>query len=150
MNMLKMIAPAALAAMALGVPQAAQAESEWPTIEKDWVEVTGVKIDDGHELEYMQWLASDWRKSNEFAKSQGWINSYEIMWNSYPRKGEPDVYLVIRFDGFASPEENERRYEAYRQHMAMSDSEAMAESAGRAEYRHVQSSMLLRSQTWRK
>lgn len=149
MKMLRMIAPALIASMSLAIPQTAMAESEWPMKDGNWVEVTGVRIDDGHYLDYAKFLAGDWRKSNDFAVKQGWISSYEVMWNTHPRRGEPDVYLIVRFPRFPTPEEGEARAEAYRKHMVMTDSQMQAASGERADYRHVISSMLLRSQIWK-
>ncbi|AKM11609.1 hypothetical protein AB433_06740 [Croceicoccus naphthovorans] len=139
-----MLAPVALAAATLTVPQVALAQdSEWPMTSGEYVDVAGISIDDGHGLDYAKFLAATWRKGQEFAKSQGWITGYEVMYNVHPRKGEPDVYLLTRFVKWATPEEEEARGKVYRAHMAMTESQMQAASAGRAEYRHVQGSMLL-------
>jgi len=145
-----MIAPVVLATMTVAIPQAALGqESEWPFKQAEYVEVTGISIDDGHYLDYANFLAGVWRKSSDFAKAQGWIKSYEIYFNEHRRKGEPDMYLLTRFEKFASPEEQEARDKAYRAHMAMTDAEMEKASEGRADFRHVDGSMLLRRVIWK-
>lgn len=150
MGTLKMWAIGAAAGLMLAVPQAASAQSEYPFDSGSWVEVTGIHVDDGHGLDYAKHLAGMWRKGQDYAKAQGWISDYQVLVNSYPREGEPDVYLMTWFPAFASAEEGERRDALYRQHMAMTETQMEAASGKRADYRKIGSSMLLRQQTWRK
>ncbi|GGD63033.1 hypothetical protein GCM10010990_10610 [Croceicoccus mobilis] len=118
-----------------------------PFTSADYVEVTGVTIDDGHGLEYANFLAENWVKDQAFAKSKGWITGYEVLVNSFPRKGEPDVYLITRWAEWATPADEEARAAAYREYKAKSMTDLQKESGMRAEYRHVESSMLLRAMT---
>ena len=150
MKNLKLFAAGAAASLMLAMPQAASAQSEFPLEGAGWVEVSGIHIDDGHNLDYANHLAGMWRKGQDFAKAQGWITDYQVLTNVNPREGEPDVYLMTWFPAFATKQEEERRDELYRQHMAMTDSQMEAASGKRADYRKVGSSMLLRQQTWRK
>ena len=69
--------------------------SEWPMVPGDFYEITGVKLKDGGGLTYAKFLAAEWKADQEFAKSKGWIKSYMVFSNNYPRKGEPDLYLII-------------------------------------------------------
>ena len=61
----------------------------------DFWEVTGIHLKDGGALAYANFLATDWRADQEFAKSKGWIKSYMVFSNNHARKGEPDLYLVV-------------------------------------------------------
>lgn len=79
------------AAMLTSIPAVAQ---ELPLVGGDYWDVTSVKIDDGHFAEYADFLVSDSRKQNEYAKSKGWIKAYYILSNNNNRKDEPDLYLV--------------------------------------------------------
>lgn len=137
----------AAAALAVASPSAAQ---EWPMKAAEYVDMTGVHIDDGHSLDYANWLSTQWRASQDYAMEQGWITGYEILQNSYSREGEPDLYLVVRWTEWESPEEEDRRAQMFRQHMQTTIAKMQSESAGRAEYRTVGSSMLLRRLVWRK
>ena len=149
LNILRILAPVVLATTAIAAPQVASAQSEWPVDNGDYVEITGIVVDDGHELEYTKWLATEWRKSADFAVSKGWLSSYEIMYNVNPRKGEPTLYLVRRFPNFPTSAEEDARDKAYREWDARTESQMQAASAGRAEFRHVSGSMLLREVTWK-
>ena len=143
---------AAMAALSLSLlapsPLLAQSDNV-PVKAGDYVEISMIKVDDGHGLEYVQYLAGNWRKSQDYAKQQGWISGYEIWTNEYPRDGEADVYLVTFVPQLPDAAEAERRDEQYRAYMQQTVSQMQAASAGRAEYRHLAGSMLLRRQDWK-
>ncbi len=137
------------ATLSLAFAMPAIAQDAWPMESGDYVEVSGIEIDDGHELEYAQFLASSWKRNQEFAKAQGWITGYEVLTNENARKGEPDLYLVVRFANFVDKAEEEKRAKAYRAFAARTITQLQAESAGRANYRHGAGTMLLRQQTFK-
>lgn len=60
---------------------------EWPLVGGDYWEVTGIDIKDGGSWKYVNWLATEWRKDLEFAKSKGWIKDYMIIGNVHGRSG---------------------------------------------------------------
>lgn len=126
------------------------ADDPWPTEDADYVEVSMISVEDGHDLEYMTHLAGQWRKGQDFAKSQGWISSYEILINVNRRPGEPDYYLITRFPRFADQAEAKKRDDAYFAHMQATTSQMQAASGKRAEYRKVLGSQLLRALAWKK
>lgn len=137
------IMPLLVLGMSVAVPSAATAQDQYPLVGAEYVEVTGVVVDDGHELEYATFLADTWAKGQAFALEQKWITGYEIMMNSFPRKGEPDIYLITRWTEWTDPAEDDKRSAAYRAFMAKNIKQMQSESGMRAEYRHVESSMLL-------
>jgi hypothetical protein len=144
------LAAAAALALSLTVPVSVSAQADdWPVTSGDYVEVSMIKVDDGHGLEYVQYLAGNWRKSQDYAKQQGWISGYEIWTNEYAREDEPDIYLVTFTPQLPDAAEAERRDRQYRQFMAQTIAQQEAASAGRAEYRHLAGSMLLRRQNWK-
>lgn len=129
---------AALAAVCTAAVFAAPARSQnYPFNTGDYVEVTEVTIDDGHGLDYAMFLARQWRDQEEFAKSQGWITSYEILQNSYKRPGEADLYLVVRSRSLPDGAEQTRRDDVVRAHTRMTDAQMEAGSGDRAKYRRV-------------
>jgi len=87
----------------------AQAQEEPPFIGGDYWEVTGIKTADGGGLKYARWLAGEWRKNSEFAKSQGWIKDFMVISNVHGRSDEPDLYLIRVFENMATVEEGEKR-----------------------------------------
>jgi hypothetical protein len=123
---------------------------EWPLVPGSYWEVTGVKIKDGGGLAYANFLAGEWRENQEFAKSKGWIKSYMIFSNSYPRPGEPDLYLVTITEDVASAATSEKREEEYMAWRKKTLVQMQKESGNRAEFREVISSSLLQELTFRK
>lgn len=124
------------------------AATQYPVDPGDYVEVSGITIDDGHDLEYLNYLAGTWRSNQDYAKAQGWITGYEILSNENKRPGEADLYLVTRFKNFADTAEGTRRGEAMQAHMRMNETQMQAASGDRAKYRHSISSQLLRAMVW--
>lgn len=83
-------------AISLGAaaPAAAQDSSYTPG---GYTDVSGIDVLDGQFENYMDYLAGPWKQQNEFAKSKGYITSYQVLANNYARAGEPDLYLVINY-----------------------------------------------------
>lgn len=140
----------AAAAMAITLPLAAPAAAqEFPLEPGEYSEVSGIFVNDGAELKYAQHLADRWVAGQEFAKSKGWISDYKIYVNVNPRDGEPNIYLMTTFVSLPDADEQQRRGAAYREFFQASVEQSIAESGNRAEYRTVQSSMLLQEYTAR-
>lgn len=146
--MLKAAALAATLSLACATP--AFADDPWPNEEGDYVAVSMISVEDGHDLEYMTHMAGQWRKGQDFAKAQGWITDYEILVNVNKRPGEPDYYLITRFPRFADKAEAKKRDELYDAHMKQTVAELQAGSAARAKYRTVMGSQMLRALVWKK
>lgn len=132
------------ASVCLAFATPSQAQDSYPLEDGDYVEVAGVMIEDGHALDYANHIAGMWKRGQDFAVSQGWITSYEVLGNVHPRKGEPDVYLITRFAKFADAAEDDRRDKAYRAHMQRTIAQLQSESGERAKIRTLGSTMLLR------
>lgn len=147
MTSLRLAAMAALA-LACTVPVAASAQ-QIPVVPGDYVSVSMISVDDGHDLDYINHLAGMWRKGQDFAVKQGWITGYEILTNEFKRPGEPDYYLITRFAKFADPAEEQKREDAYTAYMATTTAQLQAASADRAKYRTQMGTTLLRSWKWR-
>lgn len=137
-----MFAAAAAACLLFSAPLLAQA-NENPWKGGAYWDVTGIHVEDGSGLAYAQHLAGQWRQSQDYAKSKGWIQGYHVLNNEFPREGEPNIYLVTVFTQFASPEESDRRGAEYRAYMKTTQSQMQAAAAKRAAIRKVGSSMLL-------
>ena len=139
--MRKMILAALGAGMILvSAPAAAQ---DLPLVGGDYWDVTSVKIDDGHFGDYADFLAGQFRKQNEFAKSKGWIKAYYIFSNNNNRADEPDLYLVTVSDHVATPAEQISRNKEMNAFMSTDDRKALAGSGQRATYRKIMGDMLL-------
>ncbi len=133
-------------ALALASPAVAQ---DYPVVPGDYVTVSMISVEDGHDLEYANHLAGMWRKGQDFAVKQGWITGYEIQTNENKRAGEPDYFLVTRFAKFADAAQEDAREKAYNAYMATTAAQMQTSSGERGKYRTVMGSMLLRSWKWR-
>ena len=135
------------ATIAIAVPAAAQ---DIPLVSGNFWNVSEITIDDGHFSTYADYLAGQWRKQEEFAKSKGWIKDYYILGNNNKRAGEPDLYLVEVFDHMTTPAEDLVREKEMNAFMAQTSRQGEAGSADRAKYRHLGGTMLLQEQVYRK
>ena len=133
------------AALSFAAPAAVSAQSEWPIEPGDYVEVSMIDIEDGHTLEYANHLAGDWKRSSEYAKSQGWITDYQIWSNEFPRAGEADIWLVTWLPRLADKDEALRREKAFNAYMQTTAAKQEAASGKRATYRKLAGSMLMRT-----
>ena len=145
--MRKMILAALGASMLMvSVPTAAQ---NLPLVGGDYWDVTSVKIDDGHFGDYADFLASQFRRQNDFAKSKGWIKAYYVFANVNNRKDEPDLYLVTVLDHVPTPAEQIARNKELNAHMQTDDRKQLAGSGQRATFRHITGDMLLQQMVFR-
>ncbi|MBV8503088.1 MAG: hypothetical protein JO006_15400 [Paucibacter sp.] len=117
--------------------------SDWPMVGGDFWEITGVHVKDGGEFAYAKFLASEWKASQEFAKSKGWIKGYSVFANAYPRKGEPELYLVVILDRLATGPESEKRNDEFVAWKKKTTAQLEKESGDRLEIREIQSGLLL-------
>jgi hypothetical protein len=132
---------AAAAALAFAAPAAAQEVSYTPGT---YWEVAMVDVEDGKEQDYIDFLADQYRKSNEFAKQKGYIEGYHILSNVNRRPGEPDLYLVVEFKRFYDTAEELRQQKEYEAFMKRSERQMSAESGARGTMRTLMGSMLWR------
>ena len=128
------------ATMLTSIPAIAQ---EVPLVGGDYWDVAAIKIDDGHFADYADFLVSDARKQNEYAKSKGWTKAYYILSNNNPRRDEPDLYLVTVTDHIATPAEAIARNKEMNAYLQSDDRKELAGGGHRATFRHLEGDMLL-------
>lgn len=138
----------AVSALAIFGASAASAD-EWPLAAGDYWEVSGIDVKDGGDFKYAQWLATEWRQNVEFAKSKGWLKDAKILYNAYPRKGEPDIYLVWIRESLPDAAEQEKRGQEFQEWRKKTFEQMVGESGNRAEYREAISSSLLQEAPFR-
>ena len=136
-----LFAAAAAAALAFAAPAGAQPVSYTPG---SYWSVAMIDVEDGKEQDYIDFLADQYRKSQEFAKSKGYIEGYHILSNVDRRPGEPDLYLVVRFKQFYDPAEERRQQSEYEAFMKRTERQLSAESGARGKMRTLMGSMLWR------
>ncbi len=132
----------------VAIPTRALAD-DWPLKQGDFWEVTGVRLKDGGALVYANFLATEWKADQEFAKSKGWIKGYMVLGNAYTRKGEPDLYLIVISEHLPSGPEGEKRSDEYLAWKKKSQAQMLKESGNRLEVREIESSILMQEQKFR-
>jgi hypothetical protein len=140
MNKLSLLAALGAASLAVAAPLAAQ---DMPFSYGDYWEVSEIAVDDGGNAQYVDFLASQWKKSQDFAKSKGWISEYHVLANLNKRSGEADYYLITHFSHMPDAAEAAARDKAYAAYMQSSMRQMDAQSGERAKFRHVMGSELL-------
>jgi hypothetical protein len=123
---------------------------EWPLSSGDYWEVSGIKVKDGGDFKYAQFLATEWKKSTDFAKSKGWIKDAKILYNVYAREGEADIYLVTIRDSIPTGPESDKQGQEYQDWMKKTFETMVGESGNRAEFRTLLGSELLQEAIPRK
>lgn len=66
------------------------------------VNVAFIRTADGHFDDYMQWLATTWKKQEEAAKKAGLILSYRVLIAEPHNPNDPDVILTIEYKNWAA------------------------------------------------
>jgi len=90
---------------------------------------SSIQIEPGQFENYMDFLATTWKKSNGFGKKEGNVVSYHVFQVNNPRHGEPDLILAIESKDYLTNAEQlaiQKKYEAY---MAM-DQRKMDSASG--------------------
>lgn len=145
MKMTKSIAIAAamLGATALAAPAVAQESSYRPgTV---WT-AGRIKVLPGQFENYMDWLATDWKRMREFGKKEGVELSYHVLAVNNPRKDEPNLILLIESKDYLTTAQQEafnKKLNAYlasddrKQGAAAATRGAMREQWGSTEYQEL-------------
>ena len=135
-----MFAALGAAAIAFAGPAAAQ---DYPLKSGNFWNVAEVTIDDGRFGDYADHLAGAYRKTQDFAKSKGWIKNSYILANVNKRANEPDLYLVTITDHITTPAEDEAREKEFNAFLATSARQQDQQSGARAKFRKLGGTMLL-------
>lgn len=130
----------ALAALLYGNGAFAQSSSFTPgTV---WT-FSNIQIEPGQFENYMDFLATTWKKSYEFGKKDGNVVSYHVFQVNNPRKGDPDLILAIETKDYLANAEQlalQKKFEAF---MATDARKSDTASGERKTMRKVAGSMEL-------
>jgi hypothetical protein len=134
-------------ALSFAAPAAAQ---DFPLKGGDFWTVAEITIDDGHFGDYADHLAGIYRKTQDFAKSKGWIKNSIILQNINKRANEPDLYLITISDHVSTAAEDEAREKEFNAYLATSARDMDKQSGARAAYRHLGGTQLLQELVYKK
>jgi len=97
----------AVAALAAGLTLCAAGVAHAQTAERVydngpvWV-ISYIETKPGMFDDYMAYLATKWRETNEADKKAGYVLDYKILSVDSPRDNEPDVMLMIQYKNMAA------------------------------------------------
>jgi hypothetical protein len=66
------------------------------------VEISSIRTVDGHFDDYMQWLATNWKKQEEAAKKAGLITKYQVLVAQPQGPNDPDILLIVEYKNWAA------------------------------------------------
>jgi hypothetical protein len=129
----------AMAALPI-TPATAQRSNNEPG---NYVSVSMIKVLPGQFENYMDFLAGQWKKQREYAKSKGYLVSYHVLSAVDSRPNEPDLFLVMEFKDWPTNAESKRRQDEFVAMMKMDEHQMDAAAAARGPMRTPMGSMTL-------
>jgi hypothetical protein len=123
---------ALMVAAALATPAAAQ---DIPTKNGSvWV-ASRINVLPGQMPAYLDYLATDWKKIQEWGKANGHILSYRVLRTNHARNGEPDLILLIEYKDYYNVAEREAIDKKFEAAMAMNPRQGAAGNLAREKMR---------------
>jgi len=108
-------------------------------------EITFVKVKPGVGLNYMNFLAADWKKEHEALKKANLILDYKVIQTEGHGTSDWDLMLMTEFKDLATMEANADKAEAVVMQALSSDDKKMIEGyKDRAEWREIVGNRLAR------
>jgi hypothetical protein len=94
---------AAVAALALlMITTATVFADDHPYAEGPVVNIASIRTVDGHFEEYMKFVASVWKQTQEAAKKTGDVVNYQVLTVEPRTPDDPDLYLVVTYKNWAA------------------------------------------------
>ncbi|RNJ62023.1 MAG: hypothetical protein EDM03_11020 [Porphyrobacter sp. IPPAS B-1204] len=123
---------AALVAAALASP--AMAEETPYTLGTVW-EASRIDVLPGQGPDYIQYLATTWKRNMETLKAEGYVVSYRVLATNHRRGGEPDLILLIEFKDYQTVAQIEARRARMNELTGQTNRSAAAAAAERGKMR---------------
>jgi len=137
-NLIRGIAVLAFVAMLLPNLSPAQAMPVRPFHDGPVWDITFVKMKAGLGLNYMNFLASDWKKEQEALKQAGLILNYMVIETESHSPNDFDLMLMVEFKDLATMEANQDKMEAVaNQSLNSNDQKMIAGYQERASWREI-------------
>ena len=128
------IAAALLGTVAMATPTMAQESNYRPgTV---W-SASRIHVLPGQFGNYLDYLAKDWKRVQEFGKKEGVVLSYHVLQVNNPRKDEPNLILLIESRDYMTTAQQEAFNAKLNAFLAMDDRKQDAASAERGPMREL-------------
>ena len=93
-------------AAAIALPSAASAQESSYKPGSVW-EASRIDVMPGQFENYMDYLATTWKKNQELAKAEGIVLDYHVLSVNNARQGEPDLVLIIEYKDYLTTAQQE-------------------------------------------
>lgn len=103
-----------------------------------------IRTKPGHFDEYMKYVSTTWRASQEELKKKGYATDYRVFAVSNPRDNEPDLYLCTEYKNMAALDMPLDEQDAMNAKIFGSLTASEKAMAGRGDMRELRGSTLMR------
>jgi hypothetical protein len=93
-------------AAAIALPSAAVAQESSYKPGSVW-EASRIDVMPGQFENYMDYLATTWKKNQELAKAEGIVLDYHVLAVNNARQGEPDLVLLVEYKDYLTTAQQE-------------------------------------------
>ena len=134
MTMMKSIMATAGLAVALSMTAPAMAQEssyKWGTV---W-QASRINVLPGQFENYMDSLATRWKKVQELGKKEGIVVEYHVLQTNNPRNGEPDLILIVEYKDYQTTAQQIAFGDKVNALLGEDDRKAAASSAARGSMR---------------
>ena len=129
---------AALAAFfGLAFTSVAAFADEHPFTEGPVVQVSAIRTEYGKFDEYMKFLDTTWKATQEASKKAGYITSYKVVSVEPRGENDPDIYLVVYFKNWAALDGATAKFDAVAKEVEGSVAAANQGAVDRGKIRRV-------------
>jgi hypothetical protein len=93
---------ATAAFLGLALTSFAAVAEEHPFTEGQVIQVSSIRTEYGKFDDYMKYLDTTWKATQEAAKKMGYITGYKVISVEARGENDPDIYLVVYFKNWAA------------------------------------------------
>ena len=90
---------------------------------------------------YMDYLATSWKKIQEFGKAEGVVVDYHVLSTNNARAGEPDLVLIVEYKDYQTLAQQEAMSKKVNAMLAQDDRKADTASGERTKMRELMGSI---------
>ena len=140
MKMMKSILASAGLAMALSMAAPAMAQESSYRPGTVW-EASRINVLPGQFENYMDYLATTWKKINEMGKAEGVVVEYHVLSTNNARSGEPNLILIIEYKDYQTTAQQEAMQKKVNAALAQNERKADTASGERVKMRELMGSV---------
>jgi hypothetical protein len=124
------------AAMLIAAAQATPATAQESSYKPGTVWEAGrIDVLPGQFENYMDWLATSWKKIQELGKAEGVVVEYHVLATNNPRAGEPDLILIVEYKDYLTTAQQEAMRKKVNALLAQDNRQASTASGERGKMR---------------